>query len=416
MKIVAVREAIDAIVARVRPQPSLRIPLTDASGQALADDLIAPFALPRWTNAAMDGYAVRGNDIRGARRDRAVRLTVREVVAAGMFPVAALGPGEAARIFTGAPLPPGADSVIRQEDTDRGNAEVQIFDDRDAGANVRAAGADIAEGELALPAGTVLAARHIALLAALGLATPLVRRRPRVALLSTGDEIAPLDQLESIRSGARLADVNTAALLVLVNDAGGIPVPLGIAGDTPGALRTAIAANDDWDLLITAGGASVGDHDHVRATMAALDVALDFERVRVRPGGPTAFGSLPDGRPWLALPGNPVSAMVTFELFGATAIRATAGHRTPATPRIVVRNAADLRPDPVLEQYLRCRLEPERDGTAPIATVAASQGSGMIATMARADALLALPAGNGVVSSGTLLEAIDLRCRTRGVA
>ena len=393
----SVAEAGRAIVASVAVQPHLRVPLADALGHVLAEDMMAPIPLPPWTNAAMDGFAVRADDVRGASTAVPVRLRVVDVVAAGDQLRHALQQGEAVRVYTGAPVPEGADSVIRQEDSDRGAVEVAITNDRDAGANLRPAGGDLARGALALAAGTVIGPHQLALLAALAVAHPLVVRRPRVGILAGGDELVTLDRREEILSGERLSDVNGPALLALVQQAGGVPVSLGLVRDDPVALRATVEAAQDVDLLITAGGVSVGDRDYVREVMAALGVRLVVQRVKIRPGGPTAFGVLPDGRGWLALPGNPVSAMVTFELFGRPAIRKMAGHAHVyrRMMRVVLDDA--VRRDPVLDLYLRVVLTWPDDGGMPHARLTGPQGSGMLTSMAKADALLVVKAGNGAV-------------------
>lgn len=397
-----------AILGAVRVQPSLRIPLSEAVGHVLAADVIAQIPLPPWTNAAMDGYAARASDVRGATRTAPRRLHVTARIAAGDQTPRAIGKGEAMRIFTGGRVPDGADSVIRQEDTDAGTDDVLVHDERDAGANVREAGGDLARGATALAAGTTISPRHLAVLAALGVAHPVVHRRPRVGILATGDEVVALDHPEPILTGAKLADVNGPTLTALVQQSGGIPVPLGIAADDDGALRSAVEGADDVDLLITAGGVSVGDRDHVRDVMATCGVATRFDRVRIRPGGPTAFGLFRDGRAWLALPGNPVSAMVTFELFGRPAIRAMAGHPHPARRTMVVTLGAAVRKDAVLDQYLRCALTwPDRNAR-PVATPSGPQGSGMLMSMMRADCLAIIPAGSGTVAEGAAVEAQSL--------
>ena len=406
MRIASAADAARDIIAAVLVQPSLRVPLADAAGHVLADDVIASIPLPPWTNAAMDGYAVRSDDVHGATRTSPRRLTMVDAVAAGDMADRALQLGEAMRIYTGARVPAGADSVIRQEDTDRGPATVLVFDDRDAGANVRPAGGDLARGSVALPAGSVIGPHDVAVIAALGLAHPMVHRRPRIGILATGDEVVSLDHPEEILAGRKLADVNGAAIAALVRQAGGIPVPLGIAADNPANLRQMVAAADDVDLLISAGGVSVGDHDHVRGVMASCEVTMRFDRVRVRPGGPTAFGSFPDGRALLALPGNPVSAMVTFELFARPAIRAMAGHRQPlrSPARVTLRDA--VRRDDVLDQYVRCTLTPCADGAPAVAALTGPQGSGMLMSMVRADCLAIIPAGDGTLPAGSAVDAL----------
>ena len=230
-------DAAIKILAEVRLQPALRIPLDDALDSVLAEDVVSRLDIPAWTNSAMDGYAARGEDVRGATEARPVRLRVVEQLPAGRFPEKVIGRGECARIFTGAPLPRGADSVIRQEDTDLGATTVLVLKDRDAGVNIRRAGEDIRKGTTVLTAGTELGPAQLGVLASLAVAHPLVYRRPRVAILGSGDEMVDIDQPEEILSGRKIASSNTHTLVALVRRAGGEPVNLGIAGDTPEDLR-----------------------------------------------------------------------------------------------------------------------------------------------------------------------------------
>jgi molybdopterin molybdotransferase len=321
-------EAAGRILSAVRRQPALRIPLDDALGSILAQDAISPLDIPPWTNSAMDGYAARAADVRGATASAPRPLRIVDVIPAGAFPTLAVGPGECARIFTGAPLPEGADSVIRQEDTRPGedgrktgeNGEVWILNDRDCGVNFRLRGEDVKQGTVVLPAGTELGAAQIGVLASMAEAHPVVYRRPRVAILGSGDEIVDVDQPEEIIAGRKIASSNSHTLHALVRLAGGIPVRLGIARDTPESLIEHLARADDCDLLVTTAGISVGDHDHLRAVMERLGAELGFWKLRMRPGAPVGFGIL-RGVPWIGLPGNPVSTMVTFELFVRPAIR-----------------------------------------------------------------------------------------------
>ncbi|HEY8197508.1 MAG TPA: molybdopterin molybdotransferase MoeA, partial [Gemmatimonadales bacterium] len=234
-------DAAGRILMDVRRQPALRMPLDDALDGILAEDVVSPLDIPAWTNSAMDGYAARAEDVRGAAETRPVRLRVVEQIPAGQFPTRRIGPGECARIFTGAPLPEGADSVIRQEDTDQGADTVTIVKDRDVGVNTRRAGEDIRKGSTALTTGTELGPAQLGVLASLAVAHPLVYRRPRVAILGSGDEIVDVDQPEEILSGRKIASSNTHTLVALVRQTGGEPVNLGIAADTPESLREHLA-------------------------------------------------------------------------------------------------------------------------------------------------------------------------------
>ena len=219
----AARDAALTILDHVSRQPPLRVPLDDALDSVLAQDVASPIDLPAWTNSAMDGYAVRAADIRGARRDAPVRLRVVETIPAGHFPTRPIGAGEAARIFTGAPLPEEADTVVRQEDTDEGAEVVSLFDDRDAGVNIRLVGEDLRRGDLVLRDGTALGPAELGVLASMAVAHPLVYRRPRVAILGGGDEIVDIDQPEEILSGRKVASSNSHTLVALVRRAGGSP-------------------------------------------------------------------------------------------------------------------------------------------------------------------------------------------------
>lgn len=402
----SVNEAARAVRAHARPQPVLRVPLVDAVGHILAADVTAPIPLPPWTNAGMDGYAVRAEDVRTARPDAPVSLRVVSAIAAGDTAARPLQPGEAARIFTGAPIPAGADSVVRQEDSDRGSETVSIRDGRDAGQNVRLQGADLALGDLALPRGTIIGPHQLALLASLAVTHPMVHRRPRVGVLGTGDEVIGLDHPEDILSSRRLGNSNGPAIEALVRESGGVAVSLGLVGDDPVAIRERIAGAADVDLVLTAGGVSVGDHDHLRSVMLSLGATLLFTRVRVRPGGPTSCGVLPDGRLWIGLPGNPVSAMVTFELFARPAIRTMMGDPSPLRPRFRVILEEDIRRNPTLDMWLRATFTRPNDDGLPHAQLTGPQGSGMLTSVARSHGLIEVPAGDGPLVAGSTAIAL----------
>ncbi len=401
----AARDAALTILEHVSRQPSLRVPLDDALDSVLAQDVASPLDLPAWTNSAMDGYAVRAADIRGARRDAPVRLRVVDAIPAGHFPARRLGAGEAARIFTGAPLPEGADTVVRQEDTDQGGEVAAIFDDRDAGVNIRLTGEDLRRGEIVLRAGTVLGPAELGVLASMAVAHPLVFRRPRVAILGGGDEIVDIDQPEEILSGRKVASSNSHTLVALVRRAGGEPVNLGIARDTPESVRAHLARGLDCDLIVTTAGISVGEHDHLRSVLDAMGAEQKFWKLRMRPGAPVGFGLL-GGIPWIGLPGNPVSTMVTFELFVRPAIRQMAGHELPFRQAVVVRAAEPINLKPKLQHFLRGIVSgPEGER---LARLTGPQGSGILTSMVRANALLVIPEGQHETPAGAELLAIRL--------
>lgn len=399
------REAATLILRQIEPQPELRVPLDDALGSVLAEDIVSSINIPFYTNSAMDGYATRADDVRGATAEQPVRLRVVEQIPAGAFPARAIKPGECARIFTGAPLPAGADGVIRQEDTDQGADIVTIMKDRDAGINFRLAGEDIRAGETVLRAGHALGAAELGVLASLAVAHPLVYRRPRIAILGSGDEIADVDQPEEILSGRKVASSNTHTLMALVRQAGGEPVNLGIARDTQASLRAHLAPALDCDMLITSAGISVGEHDHLRDVLDALGTDLKFWRLRMRPGAPVGFGMLGE-IPWLGLPGNPVSTMVTFELFARPAIRRMCGHALPFRRGIDVCVAEMIALRPRLQHFLRAIVS---DGDSiPSVRLTGPQGSGILTSMIKANALLVIPEGQHETPPGTIAVALRL--------
>jgi molybdopterin molybdotransferase len=398
-------EAAGKILQEVRRQPPLRMPLDDALESVLAEDVVSRLDIPAWTNSAMDGYAARGEDVRGASETKPVRLRVVEHLPAGRFPQRSIGPGECARIFTGAPLPSGSDSVIRQEDTDGGSETVTIVKDRDVRANIRSAGEDIKKGSTVLTAGTQLGAAQLGVLASLAVAHPLVYRRPRIAILGSGDEIVDVDQVEEILSGRKIASSNTHTLFALVRQSGGEPVNLGIAGDTPASLKDHLRQALDCDLLITTAGISVGEHDYIRAVLEELGAELRFWKLRMRPGAPVGFGLLGE-IPWVGLPGNPVSTMVTFELFARPAIRKMMGHALPFRRTVPVVLAEPITMRPRLQHFLRGIVSQGSDG--PRARLTGPQGSGILTSMIRANALLVIPEGQFETPAGATVQALIL--------
>jgi molybdopterin molybdotransferase len=398
-------EAARTILGDVRRQPALRIPLDDALGSVLAEDVVSPIDIPAWTNSAMDGYAARGQDVRGATEAHPVQLRVVEHLPAGHFPTRAIGAGECARIFTGAPLPDGSDSVIRQEDTDGGADTVTIVKDRDVGVNIRRVGEDILKGSTVLASDTELAPAQLGVLASLAVAHPLVYRRPRVAILGSGDEIVDVDQPEEILSGRKIASSNTHTLVALVRQAGGEPINLGIAGDTPESLREHFGRASDCDLLVTTAGISVGEHDYVRSVLEELGAELRFWKLRMRPGAPVGFGIL-SGMPWIGLPGNPVSTMVTFELFVRPAIRKMMGLVLPFRRTVTVRLAEPVSVKPRLQHFLRGIVSQGTDG--PQARLTGPQGSGILTSMTLANALLVIPEGQFDTPVGSTVQALML--------
>ncbi|MES2179700.1 MAG: gephyrin-like molybdotransferase Glp [Gemmatimonadota bacterium] len=398
-----VKDASAHILSGVRALDGEDTTLDVALGRILARDVSSPVSLPPHDNASMDGFAAHADDVRGASAERPVRLTVVGTIAAGAPHTLAVGRGEAVRIMTGAFVPAGVDSVIRVEDTDAGEHDVSVFDDRDAARNIRPRGEDVRAGDIVMRAGTPIGAAHIGVLASVGCARPLVHRKPRVAILATGDEIVPIERFDDVLAGRRIVSSNSYSLAAAVRAAGGEPVSLGIAPDDPAALAEALRVANGCDVVLTSGGVSVGDFDYTRDVVTALGGELSLWRVRMRPGAPLAFGRL-FGVPWLGLPGNPVSALVTFELFGRPLVRVLAGHARPHRRTIAVTLGNDIHLGAPLTHFLRAVLE-DSGGPQPVARLTGAQSSGMLTSMSAADVLLIVTES---VTAGATVRAIPL--------
>ena len=401
----SVGEASARILAGITPLASERVPLRHALGRVLASDVRSTIALPPWHNSSMDGYAVRAADVAGASADRPVVLPVLETVAAGGRASSPLRPGTAIRIMTGAPLPDGADTVIRVEDTNTAADRVAIRDDRDAGRNVRPRGEDLQPGAVAVAAGTVLGPPHLGVLASVGAGEVDVHKRPRVAVVTTGDELVDVDRFDEVERGERIVSSNSYTLRAAVQTAGGEVVDLGIARDDRSELESRLRAASGCDLLITSGGVSVGEFDYTKDVLRSLGGTVDLWRVRMRPGAPLGFGRL-GGIPWLGLPGNPVSSMVTFELFARPLIRRLRGERRVFRRPLTVRTDEALTLAAPLMHFLRAIVE-DRQGELR-ARLTGPQGSGLLTSMARANALLIVPPERMTIAAGEVLRALPL--------
>ncbi len=403
-------EAARLILEHVTPLPARPCALRDALDLVLAEDVTSPIDLPPWDNSAMDGYATRAGDVEHASPERKVTLAVIETVPAGRFPTRPLGAGQATRIFTGAPLPAGADTVIRQEDTESattGAGAITIVTGRDARKNVRYRGEDIRAGARVLAAGTALGPAQLGVLASIAHARPRVHPRPRVAFMGSGDEIVDLDQADAILAGTKIATSNSYTLFGMIRRAGGTPLDLGVAEDTKASLRAHLAGARDADLLVTTAGVSVGEHDLVRDVLTELGCDMKLWRIRMRPGAPLGFGLL-EGKPWIGLPGNPVSTMVTFELFVRPAIRRLLGSAAPFRRTVPVRLEEPITLGPKLRHFLRAIVAADGPSGGLSARLTGPQGSGILTSMARANALLIVPEDRPSVAAGETLAALLL--------
>ena len=396
------------ILSGIKPLATERVPLSDALGRVLAERIVSPITIPAWDNSAMDGYALRAADVAGASASKPATLTVLERVAAGAFPTRDITAGTATRIMTGAPIPAGADTVIRVEDSDGAMTRVSITNDRDAKKNVRRRGEDIHEGAVVLESGAPLAAAQLGVLASVGAAQVVVHRRPRVAFMASGDEIVDLDRFDEVRAGKKIITSNSYTLAAMITANGGIPINLGIAADDPADIRARMlrARDEQADLLITSAGISAGEYDYVRTVLQELGVTLDVWKVRMRPGAPLGFGQLM-GMPWIGLPGNPVSTMVTFELFVRPVMRKMLGHTRLHRRPVTVTIDEPVTIGAQLTHFLRAIVRVRPDGSLS-AKLTGPQGSGILTSMTRANALLVVPEDRPRVEAGETLHAIPI--------
>ncbi len=410
----SVEEAYERIMASFAPLDAVEVPLLESLGQTLAEDVTSPLALPPLANSGMDGYALRGTDIAGASVDTPRRLPVIGIVAAGQLPTRPVEAGTAMRIMTGAPVPDGADTVVPFEETDevqrkregRPLDEVAIFSEMPPGANVRPAGEDIRAGELVLEAGTVVRAAEVGVLASLGLDRVRVTRRPVVSILATGDE---LETAGTDLSGGKIYDSNSYSVAASVVACGGVPRLLGIARDNLDDLHAKLAACAGSDLVITSAGVSKGDYDIVKEVLEQRG-AMNFWSVRMRPAKPLAFGHLRGDEsgdvPLLGLPGNPVSAMVAFEMFARPAIRTMLGRPVRPRPSVEGVLTGPIRNYDGRRVYARVEVE-RRDGVY-YASPTGPQGSNILTSMSRANGLAICPENLTVKEAGEQVRIIML--------
>jgi molybdopterin molybdotransferase len=398
-----VGEARERVMAAATPLMPERLDLRACLGRALAEDVVAGATLPPWANSAMDGYAVRAQDVAGASRANPVTLRVIERVRAGEPPGRTVATGEATRIMTGAPIPPGADSVVRVEDTDRESTAgfVAVLDDRDAGQNIRPAGQDMRRGEPLLARGHSVTPGTIGVLAATGRASALVCRRPRVAVLTTGDELRDPDGFQDVVAGRGVPNSNGPMIAAMAEAAGAEVIPLGNAADDPEDLRARLESAQGADVLVTLGGASMGEADLVKRVLDGMGYRPDFWRVRMRPGSPFGFGWLERGsvqQPTFTLPGNPTSAFVTFEVFVRPFLRRLAGHEETTRRRVTCRAAEPIRAPARLTYFLRVEIAGSERGLT--ARLTGPQGSGLVGGLARAGGLAVIDEASPGVEEG----------------
>jgi molybdopterin molybdotransferase len=384
-------EVLDAMV----PLPAVEVSLTEAAGLVLVEPVVAGHDLPPFANSAMDGYAVRAADVAAAP----VTLPVLEDVPAGSVASQEVTPGAAIKIMTGAPLPRGADTVVKVEDTEPGDGEVRILVGAPERTSVRPAGGDVAAGSVVLEPGDRLGPAHLGLLASVGVAFPKVRRRPSVAIMSTGDEIVP-PETQALGPG-KIRDANRFVLRAALEEMGAVVVDYRIVPDDAAVLnRTLGHAARNADVVLTSGGVSMGEYDLIKQELRKLGT-VDFWRVAMQPAKPFAFGSL-GGTPLFGLPGNPVSVFVAFEQFVRPALLHMMGSSRLYRPRVTAKATHELPTDPEKTVFLRVRTELGEGGLRCLAS--GGQGSNILSALAAADAFAVVPVGTGTVAAGGEVE------------
>jgi len=389
-------EAQGAVLDAMRLLPAQPATLREARGLVLTEDVTAPHDVPPFANSAMDGYAVQAADTGPAPS----RLRVLEDVPAGSVPTQAVVPGTAIKIMTGAPMPAGADAVVRVEDTDAGSDEVNIAATVAVGTAVRAAGSDTPGGSDVFVAGTRLGAAHLGVLASVGVAFPPVRRRPSVAIMSTGDEVVP-PETGRLEPG-KIRDTNRPLLQAALEDFGAVVIDYGIIPDDAEALNKTLGhAARNADVVVTSGGVSMGEYDLIKQELSALGT-VDFWKVAMQPAKPFAFGSL-GGTPLFGLPGNPVSVFVALEQFLRPALLSMMGATKLFRSRVPAIAGEALETDPEKTVFIRASVR--REGERLVAVRSGGQQSNVLTALAAADAFAVIPRGVGAIAAG---DAIDL--------
>ncbi|MBE9535707.1 MAG: molybdopterin molybdotransferase MoeA [Proteobacteria bacterium] len=379
--------------------PAEKIAITEACGRIISEDICSTIFHPPSDNSAMDGFAVRWDDVHSASKDNPVELKVLEDVHAGDITGVSLEKGEATSIMTGAPIPEGADTIIRIEDTNRSRGKtIVIYAAGKKGKDIRLKGENIKVGDKVYEAGQFIGPAEVGMLALMGKPFVSVYRKPTVAILVTGDEIRDLDEPFDEN---KITNSNGYALAAQVEEAGGVPVRLAIARDSKGDLRTKLSEALKSDIVVSSGGVSMGYHDYVKEVLQDLGVEIKFWRVDMRPGHPVAFGRKAE-KPVFGLPGNPVSTMVSFEQFARPLIRAMAGHTSPYRPVVEAIVTEDVSSKPGRKHFLRGILSYE-DGHYNVCS-AGAQGSGILLSMSRSNCLIVIPDEGGQFKAGAKVK------------
>ena len=404
---ITVEEAQEIIFAKMKTIDSSQIEIKDAFGRILSEDVFSERSIPPWANSAMDGYAVRSEDIKNATKDNPTELKVIERIQAGVKAKSILKEGEAIRIMTGAPMPQGADAIVLQEETEESDSGVvKIYLSVESGVSVRVAGEDVEIGDLVVPKGTKLSPAAIGMLANIGMDSCSVYNKPRVAILATGEELAGLKE---VPKEGQIFNSNSYALAAQVEEAGGEPILLGIAKDNTEDLVKGIKSGMSADILITSGGVSVGDFDLVKDTLQDLGNEINFWRVRMKPGKPMAFGML-GGNPFFGLPGNPVSTMVSFELFVRPSLLKMQGIKEVFRTKVNAVLRGELVKSPERRHYIRAVTT--FNGNTWESKALEVQGSNILHSMVKSNSLVVFPEFETKLEDGKTVEVILLDAPT----
>ena len=385
MSMIQVQEALDTILSKIQFKGVEKVPLDQALGRVLAEDVISRVNNPPLDNSAMDGYALIAEDIQSATPENPVKLDVVEEIAAGYTAKGVLKPGQAMRIMTGAPIPSGANAVLMQEDTQKNGNAILCLDKADVDENIRMAGEDVKIGEEVIKKGTTLSPAHIGMMAVVGRSQIAVGQRPIVSILSTGDEILELDETPE---GPQIFNSNGHMLAAQIKSAGGIPVYLGIAKDTEKDLMEKFESALKADVVVSSGGVSVGDYDLVKSSLQKMGQDMLFWKVAMKPGKPLAFGRIGD-TPIFGLPGNPVSSFVSFEQFVRPSLRKTMGCSDLSHKTVQAKLTRTIHKKPGRLHFLSSIVS-WADGEYTV-TPAGEQGSGILKSAANANGLLIFP-------------------------
>ena len=380
------QDAQKIVLDAAHPLGLEKIGLLEVLGRVLGEDIVAARDNPPWDNSAMDGFAVRYDDIKQEHAiGKAVTLKVIEDVPAGKMATKTVGPGQAIRIMTGAPVPKGADTVLKVEDTEHAPDSVKVFKPEPRGSNIRPQGEDVKKGERIIAKGTQIRPGEAGMLAILAKSFVFVYQRPRVAILSTGDELADLDERFSEE---KIINSNSWGIAAAVQEAGGVPFLLGIAKDNPAALKEKIMHGLNADILVLSGGVSMGDYDFTKAVFQDLGAEMHFWKLAIRPGQPLAFGKI-QGRLAFGLPGNPVSSMVTFEQLVRPAMLKMSGQRSYGRPVVQAEFQEKFSKRTDRRHFLRGILT--REGGVFKVRTTGDQGSGILTSMVKANCLIDIP-------------------------